>query len=392
MKYSISVSEKLKKKYEEIDGNQARFCVFGARKIGEIVSNLLEKYRLFDCFIDNDLKKQQRGHLNQKVISLKQFLQLENKPYIIIAASQANCVEIAKELEKEGLCKGESYWLHDEFIRDVLPIILYFKYKHIFLPLVQISLTERCSLKCKKCAHACYAVDSNHKDLTLKQVYKSLDCFFEHVDYIHEFVLIGGEPLLYKQLDKVIQYIGESYRDQIDIFSITTNGTILPSAEIQKWCQKYDVLFRISNYSQAIPRLEHQYEKLAMMLKNDGIQYILMEKEHLWMDYGFEYVNRHASEEELIQVFDACHTPCHEIRENRFYYCVMARSVSENLNMNVGNNDYLDLDELSGEEGEKKLLAYFLGYSDKGYLDMCNYCHGAECVNHTIPVAEQIGN
>ena len=117
-----------------------------------------------------------------------------------------------------------------------------------------------------------------------------------------------------------------------------------------------------------------------------------MEKEHLWMDYGFEYVDRHASEEELIQVFDACHTPCHEIRENRFYYCVMARSVSENLNMNVGKNDYLDLDELSGEEGKKKLLAYFLGYSDKGYLDMCNYCHGAECVNHTIPVAEQIGN
>ena len=48
MKYGISVSEKLKKKYEEIDGNQARFCVFGAGKIGEIVSNLLEKYRLFD--------------------------------------------------------------------------------------------------------------------------------------------------------------------------------------------------------------------------------------------------------------------------------------------------------------------------------------------------------
>lgn len=390
MKYSISVLENLKSKYDEIDGGKARFCIFGAGKIGRTIFSVLKKYQLFEGFVDNDIEKQRNGFLNQKVISKNEFQQLENKPHIIIAASQKNCVEIAADLEKAGLKRGQNYWLHEEFVRNILPVILFFKFQHIFIPLAQISLTERCTLKCKKCAHACYAVESDHKDLTLKQVYKSVDCFFEHVDYIHEFVLIGGEPLLYKQLDKVIQYIGENYRNQIDIFSITTNGTILPSAEIQKWCQKYDVLFRISNYSQTIPRLEHQYEKLAMMLKNDGIQYTLMEKDHLWMDYGFEYVNRHASEEELIQVFDACHTPCHEIRENRFYYCVMARSVSENLNMNVGNNDYLDLDELSGEEGKKKLLAYFLGYSDKGYLDMCNYCHGAECVNHTIPVAEQI--
>lgn len=103
--------------------------------------------------------------------------------------------------------------------------------------LAQITLTERCSLKCKKCAHACYNVGNQTQDLDLSEVYKSADMFFSKVDYINEFVLIGGEPLLYKGLSKAIVYIGNKYRSQIGIFSITTNGTIAPDEETLKVCQ-----------------------------------------------------------------------------------------------------------------------------------------------------------
>ncbi len=41
--------------------------------------------------------------------------------------------------------------------------------------------------------------------------------FFSKVDYIQEFVLIGGEPLLYEKLPQVIEYIGSKYRNQINI-------------------------------------------------------------------------------------------------------------------------------------------------------------------------------
>ena len=83
------------------------------------------------------------------------------------------------------------------------------------MSLAQITLTERCSLKCKKCAHACYNVGNQTQDLDLSEVYKSADMFFSKVDYINEFVLIGGEPLLYKGLSKAIVYIGNKYRSQI---------------------------------------------------------------------------------------------------------------------------------------------------------------------------------
>ena len=67
----------------------------------------------------------------------------------------------------------------------------------------------------------------------------------------------------------------------------------------------------------------------------------------------------------------------------------MARSVSENMGLNVGETDYLDLNNLNGDEGKKEFLEYIMGYSEKGYLDMCRYCHGADVVNYKIKAAEQ---
>ena len=196
--------------------------------------------------------------------------------------------------------------------------------------------------------------------------------------------------MLYSYLGQAIEYIGKNYRDKINIFSITTNGTIFPSDELLNMCKQYNVLFRVSNYSNAISKLEMQYAKLENIFKNNNVKYRIGKKEKNWMDYGFDYYKRDCSDEELIEVFDACHTSCHEIRENKFYYCVMARSVSDNLNFNVGKDDYLDFNQLTGKNWRRELLEYILGYSEKGYLDMCRYCHGADCYNYLIPAAQQL--
>ncbi len=110
------------------------------------------------------------------------------------------------------------------------------------------------------------------------------------------------------------------------------------------------------------------------------------------MDYGFDYVDRKASQTELEKVFNACMTPCHEMRRNRFYFCVMARTVAENMKKGVGGSDYLDLSQLSPDswEDRMKFFEFMRGYSDKGYLDMCNFCHGADAMNYPIPAAEQM--
>ena len=68
----------------------------------------------------------------------------------------------------------------------------------------------------------------------------------------------------------------------------------------------------------------------------------------------------------------------------------MARSVSENMGKNIGESDYLDLAIIDSVRDKMKAFEYMMGYSKKGYLDMCNYCHGGKAKLYKIPVAEQM--
>ncbi len=364
--------------------------IFGVGQMGFRCMLTLKKYGMLEGFIDNDIHKQQEGYMGYKVYSLEEYLKTQKNGIIVTAVGRKNISVIAQQLKDVQLLEGEDFYTYTMFSNVIFPILSVYLYDKVYISLAQICLTERCSLKCIKCAHGCFAVDNQKvNDLTLEQVYKSADSFFAKVAFCQEFVLIGGEPLLYKHLSDAIAYIGKHYRTQIGIFSITTNGTIMPDEELLKACKEWDVLFDISNYSRTVPRLKSNYEELTDLLSAQGIKFFIGKVNDEWMDYGFEYVNRDVEDEDLIKVFDDCKTPCREVRENRFYFCVMARSVSENMRFNVGKNDYLDLDILQGEQGKKELLEYNLGYSDKGYLDMCKYCHGAECENYPIPAAEQ---
>lgn len=366
------------------------YC-FGAGDTAKDIYPSLKKFLNVAAFIDNDPKKYEELFLGKKVISFEQYMSNHNDSYIILTTSDLYQDEIEDELKSFGLKENVDYMKADTFYSDVLPILLYYENGIIFNYLCQISLTERCSLKCKHCAHACNLVPMSREDLTLEQAKSSADSFFSIVDYAQEFVLIGGEPLLYRHLPEIIMYIGDKYREKINVFSITTNGSIIPSDEVLELCQKYKVMFRISNYSLSVPRLVDKYNVLEKKLCEYNIRFIIGSSEGTWMDYGFEYVDRHNDEKELIRVFDECRTPCREIRENRYYYCVMARAVAENkFHCKLGKDDFFDMKSSSIEKTKKEFFEYNQGFSDKGYLDTCNHCNGKECYKHPIPMAEQM--
>ena len=390
MKWMNKGHEIGKKDISFSNGFHEKIYVFGAGKIGKVTGLSLAAFGLLGGYIDNNRTRQGTEFLNKPIVSLEDYLSQEDEPAIVVACAKKHELEIEQQLKQNQLVWGKDYFFSEEFHKRILPIIATLYFDKVYMQLAQITLTERCSLKCKKCAHACYNVDSSNQDLTLDQVHKSADSFFAKVDFINEFVLIGGEPLLYKDLSNVIAYIGERYRSQMAIFCITTNGTIVPDEEVLQACQKYKVLFRISNYAKAIPRLKESHQKLIQVLEKYDIGYRLSAEDASWIDYGFEYLNKELDEEKLTETFDKCLTPCREIRENRLYFCVMARSVSDNLHFDEGKDDYLDLDQLNGENYKRELMEFNLGYSEKGYLDMCHSCHGMDAVNYPIPVAEQL--
>ena len=368
---------------------EKRIYIFGAGILGESLAFTLKHYNCFEAYIDNDVNKQQYGINGLPVISLKKYLEVGNDGFIVIACSEKNRKVIENQISEVGV-KRESFQYIDDFTDDVLPYLAYGKYNEIFVRLAQISLTERCTLRCEKCAHSCYNTNSSFVDLTLEEAKESADYFFNNVDYVDEFVLIGGEPFLYGQIKDVILYIGSKYRNQISNYSITTNGTIIPNKDVLRACRDNDVIIHISDYSVNIPKLKNRYEELRTVLEENGVRYSFYPSDGVWTDYGIGRIDRNATEQGLKMIFERCHTPCREIRKSKYYYCVMARCATDNLNLDIGKDDYLDLSKLPKDEiGRMKLLAFQCGLLPKGYLEMCNHCYGSERNNHLIPVAIQ---
>lgn len=372
------------------NGNKQRgIWLFGA---GEHGKRILEQYKddwYIKGFIDNDIQKQGVIIEGYPVISLDEYIANNRVDYVVICVSEQYIDSLCIQMKDKGLLQRKDFCNYDYYQRMIKPLTYLYGENKLYLPIVQLSLTERCTLKCKKCAHGC-AYAKNPRDMDLEYAIESLNCIFSVVDYVNEFYLIGGEPLLYQNLGKVIEYIGEKYRDRIKVLSITTNGTILPTEELIRLAKKYNIYFRISNYSNLLSRLNANYEKWEQALQENNINYIHEFEGAWWTDYGFDHLNRCFDRATIDKVFNECATPCREIRGTRFYYCISARSWRENANLYTEKDEYLDLSVLPKDRAKFILFEYDMGFSDKGYLDMCNYCYGADMVNHRIPSAEQI--
>lgn len=377
----------LLKRYDE---SGKKIWVFGAGLLGASWRALFED-PVYDCFagyIDNDSDKQKNGKDGAKVISLDTYLAQSVRGLIVVAADARNIPNIVKQLEEAGLVAEQDFYTYSQFDVRIFPILSFYVHNRLYAYQVALSVTNRCTLRCKYCMRACHNVDRNEEDMNIDMAKHSVDAFFAQVDRIGTFDLTGGEPLLYENIDELIEYAGEKYRTRMSHMQIFTNGTIIPSVTTLELCNKYNIKLCISNYSGTLPQLKHQYDKLCDILTEHDISFFLIDRtSELWFDRKTGRINRQAYAAELIKIFDECGILCKEIRGSKLYYCAAARSTSDNLHLGIGTEDYLDL---SMEQNKAVILEFLMGYSEKGYLDMCNHCLGNDKKLPRIPAAEQV--
>ena len=302
---------------------RSNVSLFGAGIKGKKYFTLLQHFGIeIQSFVDNNPDLHGSMYLGVPVISLTEYMQKKKtESTLVITVAYSSVPDVVNQLTDNGLNPENDFYIID--IDFTKKLILYAMYvlQEVYIPTVQISLTERCTLRCKKCAHACNLVSSSHEDMSLNDVKASVDWLFKFADYIDEFVLIGGEPFLYDSLSEVIKYIGERYRQRMRVFQITTNGTIVPSDEVLCYCKKHEVSIHVSNYTNSIPQIKKRHEALVDKIEQYRVNYSFISSATQWMDYGFDYLNRQAKPIELENVFDKCFTPCHEIRNNKYYFC-----------------------------------------------------------------------
>lgn len=123
---------------------------------------------------------------------------------------------------------------------------------------LHLVLTTRCTLKCKDCVNLMdYFQQKDQRDIAFDTIQSSFDRLMKRVDYINSILPIGGEPFLYKEIDKLLQLlVSEKYTKKVGDILIVTNGTVVPKKSTLEILGEHRDMFRIwvTDYKRLSPK------------------------------------------------------------------------------------------------------------------------------------------
>jgi len=135
----------------------------------------------------------------------------------------------------------------------------YFDESKTYMRSLDVMITTKCSLKCRNCSNLMQYYQ-NPKNTSLEKIVKAIDVLNKNVDYISEFRVIGGEPLMNKDWANVVNSISEK-NSEAKIF-IYTNATISPKEEQLEMLQGKKVNFTITDYGDLSRNIDKMTDRL----------------------------------------------------------------------------------------------------------------------------------
>ena len=378
---------KWENQYHELDeiakvlcSERTRYYLWGTANIAK---NMLEICGQEICIIGAvDANEGRWGQqLGEFIVQSPDVLKPEDGYIVLVTTSSYS--QVKQELAHKGFTENINFF--DYFVFHQI----YQQYRHnrLYSRRIDISLTERCTLKCRKC-NMFMPYFKNPSDLALDDVQKQVDLYFDLIDYVESLNLLGGEPFLYGSLAEVIVYIGENYRGKLEHFKIFTNGMILPDERLIEAFLKYDVEIQISDYTCTVP-YQKRLEQLRLLLETKGVRHYT-EKNAEWGDFGFPEKPNEVADKDLVDFFENCKAPFRGLYKGRVYYCHLETSAVRAGLYGDNENDYFDLNE-DDENTKRKFLEFDFGYSRDGAVSFCKVCRGCYPQNKaTVPCAEQM--
>ena len=293
---------------------------------------------------------------------------------------QGNVIVTTDEFRKDYQMYLDEHKIKHTWYKNIASIWPYEYLNKVHIFQSDVLVTERCNLNCSHCNMFIPHFEMpKHRELDT--MIKDIDSYFNIVDYVSVFHLVGGEPFLHPQIQDVIQHILSNYIHKIDKFIITTNGSIAPKPSTNELLKSSNVILSVSNYSDKLEKLKTKVEKVIDIYKTNGIKHYVR-NEIEWYDFGDLRVKNNLPTDKLIKHFDSCTAPFRGLNDGKFYYCHLNTGAVLTKLFPLDKNDYVEIDKVSKED----LLKFDLGYTDLGYITFCDNCNGCN-TGIKIPVS-----
>lgn len=264
--------------------------------------------------------------------------------------------------------------------------------------ILNLTLTLRCTLKCKLCVADITKYD-NIPHFNLDYLKDSIDRCFKVVDYAERFQLSGGEPLIHKDIDKIVDKAME-YKDRFRFLGIFSNGTVVPDEKLLKTIAKYNdtkkFKFYLSHYGKYSTKVDEIVSLLEMYNIPHDVKIYHGENQHFdgWVDYG-DYQHFNYTEQQLEEIFNKCGVHkmggIWSLRFGELHACTRSASGMSLRKIPRNENDFVNLfdDSILLEHQREKLRKI----QNMKYITACEYCtgdFGTESKAKRYPAAEQI--
>lgn len=338
------------------------------------------------CIVDHEVKTGIVNNLNEVSSYYHQSKDFSNTRTNIQLVNindfdkQGNVIITTDEFRKDYQMYLDEHKIKHTWYKNIASIWPYEYLNKVHIFQSDVLVTEKCNLNCSHCNMFIPHFEMpKHRELDT--MIKDIDSYFNIVDYVSVFHLVGGEPFLHPQIENVIQHILSNYIDKIDKFIITTNGSIAPKLSTIELLKSSNVILSVSNYSDKLQKLKTKVEKVIDIYKTNGIKHYVR-NEIEWYDFGDLRVKKNLPTDKLIKHFDSCTAPFRGLNDGKFYYCHLNTGAVLTKLFPLDKNDYVEIDKVSKED----LLKFDLGYTDLGYITFCDNCNGCN-TGIKIPVS-----
>ena len=336
---------------------------------------------IVEAFCDSEKRKSEQTFCELEVIHTPTLPQRYPKARFLIASQHIQ--ECAEQLTRLGYSefysildlleiydiKKHQYRISQAYMSARLAVCkktheFYFDEDKIYMRSLDVMITTKCSLKCRNCSNLMqYYVDPKHTKQ--EQIFSALNILTEHVDYISEFRVIGGEPLMNKAWADIVNGINKK-RPKANIF-VYTNATISPKDEQLESFQGKNVNFIITDYG----KLSRNIDKMIEKLTKYDISFDRQPAEE-WTDCS-SIKHHKRSFSQLEEVFKQCCVKyVYTLLHGKIYRCPFIANAA-NLNAIPDNPaNYVNL--LSNQNNIKQQIRRLVKVAK--FFPACDFCDG----------------
>lgn len=240
---------------------------------------------------------------------------------------------------------------------------LYFDETKTYLRSIDIQITEKCSMNCESCCNLMqYYERAKNTD---EEILRATEILSNNVDYIAEYRIIGGEPLMNKQWAQITNGLAERYPGSI--IYIYTNGTICPKDEVLETLKGKNIHFYITDYDE----LSRNIEKLIESLKKHKLAFYRKSAGN-WVDCS-QVKKQNRSVPRLKQVFkECCAKRLYSLLNGKLYTCPFLANAANLKSIPDNKADYVDLfsDDKNLKNKIKRLVKM------ENFFPGCDFCSG----------------